>query len=281
MGKSTYRIGVVAPGAPIDTGIQTQLLDVVRALDLSATIDIHVHPHCLIREGHFAGSDEVRARAFLDIANDPAFDALWVARGGYGACRILESVVPMLTDVAKAKTYLGYSDAGFLLGALYKAGFPHVAHGPMPADLLRDGGKAAIERALAYLITRDDSTLEPSIHDDPVAAFNITILNNLLGTSYAPDLSDHVLMLEEVSEYHYAIDRMMFHITSHETIRQVAGIRLGRCSDVPENDYPFGMTVEEIVQYWCARSGIAYLGRADIGHDSDNKIVVFGRRLIS
>ena len=56
----------------------------------------------------------------------------------------------------------------------------------------------------------------------------------------------------------------------------MAGIRLGRCSDVPENDPDFGRTEEEIARYWCERSGIPYLGRADIGHDVDNKVVPFG-----
>jgi muramoyltetrapeptide carboxypeptidase len=56
----------------------------------------------------------------------------------------------------------------------------------------------------------------------------------------------------------------------------VAGIQLGRVSDIPPNDPEFGHTAEEIVQDWCRRSGIAYLGRADIGHDAGNKIVPFG-----
>ncbi len=68
----------------------------------------------------------------------------------------------------------------------------------------------------------------------------------------------------------------MFHVTSNEGIRRVAGIRLGRMSDIPENDRPFGQTPQEIVRHWCAVSGIAYLGQADIGHDAANKIVPFG-----
>ena len=85
-------------------------------------------------------------------------------------------------------------------------------------------------------------------------------------------------MLEEVSEAAYRIDRAMFHITSQPSIRQVAGIRMGRASDVTPNEPDFGMTAEEIVRFWCARSGIPYLGPADIGHDADNRIVPFGKR---
>ena len=85
-------------------------------------------------------------------------------------------------------------------------------------------------------------------------------------------------MLEDVSEPLYRIDRMMFHLTSQASIRRVAGLRLGRVSDIVENDPEFGLTAEEIARYWCQRSGIPYLGAADIGHDRDNKVVPFGQR---
>jgi len=111
----------------------------------------------------------------------------------------------------------------------------------------------------------------------PTVAFNLSIIDQLVGTALEPDLTGHVLMLEEVSEALYRVDRMMFHLTGQASIRRLAGIRLGRVSDVPPNDPEFGQTPEEIVRFWCERSGIPYLGAADIGHDGDNKVVPFGR----
>jgi len=96
----------------------------------------------------------------------------------------------------------------------------------------------------------------------------------LCGTRLMPDLAGHVVLVEEVSEHLYAVDRLFFHIAAH--LGGVAGLRLGRIGDVPENDVPFGADEEAIARDWCARSGIPYLGRADIGHDIDNKIVAFG-----
>ena len=72
------------------------------------------------------------------------------------------------------------------------------------------------------------------------------------------------------------IDRYFYHVTSNAHVRRAAGIRLGRCSAVPKNDPDFELTEEEVARFWCERSGIPYLGRADIGHDSDNKVVPFG-----
>ena len=94
-----------------------------------------------------------------------------------------------------------------LLAALYSAGFESVAHGPMAQDVLRDGGDAAIARALAWLVDRAPESLEPTIGGTTkTAAFNITVLSQLLGTPLEPDLDGHVLMLEEVSEARYRID---------------------------------------------------------------------------
>ena len=188
------------------------------------------------------------------------------------------AALPRLTDEARAKTYLGYSDDGALLAGLYARGFRDVAHGPMPVDITREGGEAAVKRALACLVDRAPEALEPtSSSETPTAAFNIMILSHLLGTPLEPDLAGHVLMLEEVAEYMYRIDRALFHITCNPRIAPVAGIKLGRCSAIPQNDPDFGQNEDEIARTGASASGIPYLGRADIGHDVDNKVVPFGR----
>lgn len=148
----------------------------------------------------------------------------------------------------------------------------------MASDGIRSDATA--KRCLDWLTTGRTEEVEPSLLQAPypAVAFNLTVLCNLLGTPLEPDLSGHVLMLEDVSEAAYRIDRMMFHLTSQPSIRRVAGIRAGRFSDVTVNEPDFGMTGEEIVRFWCERSGIPYLGEADIGHDRGNKIVPFGLR---
>ena len=242
------------------------------------SIKVVFHPASFQKHGHFGGDDATRANAFVEFANDPRLDAIWFARGGYGSCRVAEAILPRLTDVARGKRYLGYSDAGSLLAMLYKAGFPHVAHGPMASDAVRREETAW--RALRWLATGDPASWEATLHEDPrpAVAFNLSILDALVGTYLEPDLTGHVVMLEDVSEPLYRIDRMMFHLTAQPSMRRIAGIRLGRVSEIVENDPDFGLTAEEIVRYWCQRSGILYLGSADIGHDGDNKVVPFGPR---
>lgn len=211
------------------------------------------------------------------MANDPSIDAIWFARGGYGSCRLEETAFSRLTERAKQKIYMGYSDTCAILGRLYAMGFDQVVHGPMPADINRNGGDATVMRAVHYFADQAANSIDTSCRPgEKLAAFNIKMLSHLLGTSWVPDFSGHVLLLEDIAEYHYQLDRSFFTITSNENVQSCAGIRLGRCSAIPENDIDFGLNEEEIAQYWCNRYNIKYLGRADIGHDVENKVVPFG-----
>ncbi|TMM50486.1 LD-carboxypeptidase [Qipengyuania marisflavi] len=237
--------------------------------DLSLTF----HDQCFAHDGHFAGSDAVRLAALLECANDPAFDAVWFAKGGYGSNRIAADFIAQVDGQAATKGFLGYSDCGTLLGALYRAGIGQPVHAPMPVDIKRSGGEDAVRRTLAYMLGSDEG-LEPDMGGTPAAAFNLYTLAMLVGTKSMPNLAGHEVLIEEIGEYHYAIDRLMFHVTQH--LHGIAGIRLGEVSAIPENDRPFGSDVEDIVRDWCDRSGIAYLGRAQIGHSAANRIVPFG-----
>jgi muramoyltetrapeptide carboxypeptidase len=269
------RIAVVAPSSRFSESAAERVLAIAAARHPDA--EIVFHPQCFLSHNHFAGPDAARADAFVEVANDPGIDAVWFARGGYGACRIAEQAIRRLGPAARAKTYLGYSDGGYLLAGLYRAGFSSLAHGPMPQDSLREGGEAAVDRALAWLTRRSPDALEPGLEPGRLhAAFNLTVLGLLLGTVLEPDLADHILLIEEVSEHMYRTDRALFHLTGNPAIRSVAGIRLGRCTDIIANDPDFGESEEAVVRFWCERSAIPYLGRADIGHDSGNRVVPFG-----
>ena len=264
------RIAVCAPSGPL------RAEDAARVAQIAAEfpgLELAFHDQCFAREGHFAGSDAVRLAALVACANDPGIDGVWFARGGYGANRIAEAAIAQFGVAARTKRYLGYSDAGYLLAGIYRAGISQPVHAPMPTDIRRADGTQAVRRVLGYL-SGDSAGLEPTLDAHPAAAFNLMTLAMLTGTPLMPDLTGHVVMVEEVSEHLYAVDRLFYHVTQH--LRGVAGLRLGRVSDVPDNDVAFGSEPEEIARFWCARHGIAYLGRADIGHDAANRVVPFG-----
>lgn len=266
------KIAVVAPSCTL----KPQAAEAVMAIAARrGDCRIEIHPQCFLSAGHFAGSDADRLAALREVIADPSVDAVWFARGGYGSNRIAEAALADLPPAARGKRFLGYSDAGFLLAGLDRAGLS-AAHGPMPQDALRDGGEAAIGRALDWLVRRDPGALEPGLVPGGRAlAFNLTVLSQLLGTALEPDFTGADLIVEEVSEHDYRIDRAMFHLTGQASVRRAARIRMGRMSDIPDNDPPFGRGPADIVPDWCRSSGIAFGGTADVGHDVANKVVPF------
>src|SRR5947199_894664 len=185
------RIAVVAPSCALKREAAEAVQAIVQA---RGDCDLAIQPQCFLSDGHFAGPDEARLASLREVMADPSIEAVWFARGGYGSNRIAEAALADLPDAAHGKLYMGYSDAGFLLAGFHKAGL-EAAWGPMPQDVLRDGGDAAIHRALNWLVLRDTSALEPQLQA-PAMAFNLTVLSSLLGTPLEPDLTGVDLLIE-------------------------------------------------------------------------------------
>src|SRR3954470_18089848 len=113
------RIAVVAPSCPL----KREAAEAVQAtVAKRGDCELAIHPQCFLSDGHFAGPDAARLAAVREVMADPSVDAVWFARGGYGSNRIAQAALADLPEAARGKLYLGYSDAGFLLAGLHKAG---------------------------------------------------------------------------------------------------------------------------------------------------------------
>lgn len=272
------KIAVMAPA----NRVEEHALDALPAIAADYGAELVIDPQCWASGGghSWAGPDELRAETFLRYANDPAFGAIWFARGGYGSNRLFELIFPHLEEAARRKAYIGYSDMGFLLGALYAGRIGQPIHGPMPVDINRGDDGASVRRSLAWLTRGDKSALEPGIVGSgrPAAAFNLSILDALIGTPWLPDLADHDLLIEEVDEHLYRVDRMMFHVAQSTQLGGIALFRLGSMTLPPQDgQVDFGQTIDQIGRHWSAVMKRAYLGRALIGHDANNHVVPFGQ----
>jgi muramoyltetrapeptide carboxypeptidase len=84
-------------------------------------------------------------------------------------------------------------------------------------------------------------------------------------------------LIEDLGEHLYRIDRSMFHVTATTALQKIRRLRLGRISDILPNDPDFASDEVTVVEDWCTRSGILFGGRADIGHDAQNRVVPFTR----
>src|SRR3546814_9733852 len=96
--------GVQTCALPISPDVAERVQALARSIWPDGRVRISFHPQCFLEQGHFAGSDEARADALVELANDPAVDALWIARGGWGAARIVDMVLPRLNRAAHGKS---------------------------------------------------------------------------------------------------------------------------------------------------------------------------------
>jgi len=214
-------------------------------------------PHMFDRAGQFAGSDELRARSLKEAFTDPAVDAIICARGGYGSPRILDLID--WAEIAKhPKPFIGYSDITAILNTLvFRCGMP-AFHGPMLSDLHDE--KPADEQTLRGLLealhgTYGDwpmlcNTAEVLAQGDviaPMVGGNLTVLASLAGTSTEFSADGAILLLEDVCEYIYRLDRALVQMRRAGMLDGVKGVIISDLIEVEDGNVPFGKTAHEMV----------------------------------
>lgn len=262
-GSDAPLVAIVAPSCPIERTVADEVDAIV-----AGRLRLQWADQCFVTGGHYAGSDAVRQRALIDAWRDPDVSAVWFARGGAGAARIAQAAVAATPDAVPRPT-VGYSDAGFVHGAMLRADRPGAVWGPMASDVQRTDGRHAIERAVR-LFTGADATDDHAAHDS--VAFNLSVLCATLGSQLEPPLAGRIVILEDVGEPLYRLDRLFGQLTGQRWFPSIAGVRLGRFTDTG-NDRPFGRSIHEIASEWLDRAGVPLLAPADIGHDAGNKLV--------
>ena len=239
------KIGVVAPSSQVPA-IELKLgLDALKAEGFR----LKVHPQ--VRKSHlfFAGTDEERARAFFDYAVDPQIDAIWCARGGYGALRVLPLLEKMTAErgIPERKLLIGYSDATILLEYVRARWGWAVLHAPMPSmrsfTILSSGEWSSLIRCVKGNPEPPDWSGEKlRFHGRPpkrpvegqMVGGNLASWNSLTGTPYEPRAKGKILFFEDIDESLYRVDRMVRHLATAAAFDGVLAIVLGdflNCGD--------------------------------------------------
>ena len=243
--------------------------------------DVRADPHTHTRHGQLAGDDLQRAAALSAGLADPDADILWCARGGYGAARIIRHV--QAADAGKILA--GYSDITALFGACRDWGVLPV-HAPMPVDVDKPGGADRLKAAASTLaqIHKDGAVpaagfdLEPVVPGEasgPVMCGNLAVMASLVGTPFELDPKGGILILEDVGEYRYSLDRMIFQLSQSRLSARVSGIVLGDFSDTQDNEIPWGSDIEDIVALHFP--GIPVARGMPVGHAGRNTAIVIGQ----
>jgi len=229
---------------------------------------LEVHPHDLDqrRWGYLAGNDQQR-RADLD--QDPTPPLLACARGGWGAARLLEQPWPW-----RPGWLLGFSDITSLLCARLAQGVGGGVHGPLVTTLADepDWSQQRLQELLFDQMAPDlcGQPWTEGKAEGPLITVNLTVASHLLGSCHMPNLKGSILVIEDVGEAPYRLDRMLTHWRLTGQLQHLAGLGLGRfsgCEDPNGSDSTeHTFSLEQVLKERTLDLGIPVVSGLPVGH---------------
>ena len=273
-------IYITAPAKAIE---ETSVLAAKKTLETWG-LNVRIAPHCLGRYHYFSGSDEQRLADFQDGLDDPSIKAILCARGGYGCVRVVEAL--NWDAFKKNPTWIiGFSDVTVFHQQIHQLGIESI-HGIMPLGFIE--GSDAAKETLKKSLFGESFTLEAAhvlgnIRGEArgnLVGGNMAIVTSLLGTSLSYSFKNNILVLEDIGEHVYKIDRMLYSLRLAGVFQEIKGLVLGGFSDMEDTDVPFGKTIKDLILEQVQDLGVPVAFDLPFGHISDNQALVFGRTAI-
>jgi len=278
-------VRVIAPSSPFAEGPFEAELQV---LEGRLGLRVRLRGDLRARDGFLAGPDPRRLEEWREAAADPEARAIWCARGGFGASRLLPWLDPAPL-LARPRLLVGFSDATALHALLNRAGLATV-HGPVVTQL----GKlppAALDHLAALLAGEAPhpgpwgtpapgaglvgrATVVAGRASGPLLGGNLTMLAHLCGTPFAARLEGAVLLLEEVDERPYRVDRGLTQLRLAGALERLAGVALGQFTRCDEG----ALSGAAVAREACRALGVPVVEGFEAGHDDLNLAVPLGAR---
>lgn len=232
----------------------------------------------------FAGTDELRASDMQRFLDDTNIKAIFAARGGYGTIRIID-----LLDFSNFRNHpkwiIGFSDITVLhshIQALYKT---ESIHGQMPLTI-PEGSEVSLETLRKVLFNETlEYTYKSEVRNRSGEASglliggNLTLMVMMAGSVSEQDYSGKILFLEDVGEYLYSLDRMMWNLKRAGKLNDLKGLIVGSFTEMKDNDIPFGQTAEQIIMDHVKEFDFPVCFNFPAGHITDNRALIFGRKI--
>ena len=233
------------------------------------------------RHRYLAGDDARRLSELLAAFADPAARAVFCARGGYGATRLLGRLAGM-PPPGERKLLVGFSDITALHLWLQAHGWVSI-HGPVLTQLGRLSSRTH-ERLFGLLESptpaaplTGSATFVPGIAEGRLVGGNLSMLSRIIGTAFMPVLEDTVLLLEDQGERPYRIDRMWTHLALAGVFARVRGIVLGNFTQCEEKDAPYSSF--ELLRELAEATGLPCAAGFPVGHGDENEPLPLGVRV--
>ncbi len=271
-------VAIVAPAGFI---ANKKVLDTAVALLKSWNLQVVFGAHVFKKHHHFAGTDTQRARDFQTALDNTNIKAIWCCKGGYGSVRIIDAL-DFTTFKKYPKWILGYSDITVFLNHIHNLGIATV-HSCMPTSIaaLKNNKVVAslqavlFKKKLQYNITAANFN-KKGIAKGQLVGGNLALLTSLLGSSADINTKDKILFIEDIGEYKYKIDRMLYSLKRAGYFKHCKGLLVGAFTKVPENDPSFGKTVAEIILEITAEFDFPICFNFPAGHITDNRALIIG-----
>ena len=259
--------------------------DAKPAIDLLESWGLHVKLGATIGLDNFqlGGTDTERAADFQAQLDDANVKAIWCARGGYGTVRIIDSL-----DFTNFKQYpkwiMGFSDVTVLhsqLNVERVASFHSIMPFTVPTapeEVKETLRKALFGETISYTIPSKSFDVKGTASGELVGG-NISILYSLLGSKSSIDTKDKILFIEDLDEYLYHIDRMMYNLKRNGYFENVKGIIVGSMADMHDNEIPFGQNEVQIITEIAKENRIPIAFQFPAGHQSDNRTLILGQQV--
>lgn len=237
----------------------------------------------LAEQNQFAGSDVQRIADLQEAINNPEIEAILCARGGYGTVRLLDAV-DFSALHSNPKWIIGYSDVTALHNHLHTNVGLQSLHATMPINFPKDGIAIPATMSLRAALFGNGNSYRFDAHSlnrvgtvtAPVVGGNLSMLYSLTGTNSDLNTAGKILFIEDLDEYLYHVDRMMWNLEKCGMLRNLAGLIVGGMTDMNDNAVPFGQTAEEIIAERVARYNYPVCVGFPAGHIADNRAIVLG-----
>ena len=277
--KKGDKIAITCPAKKLPHGIE-QAVQLIKSWGLEVVLGETVNASF----NQFAGDDTLRAQDFQQFLDDPSVKAIIAARGGYGTIRIIDKLdFSRFSD--QPKWIIGFSDITVLHSHIHAVFNTATIHGQMPLNVT-DGTAGSFESVRKALFGEElrysSKSTAQQIYGEAEGILiggNLTLLAMMSGSVSEMDYTGKILFLEDVGEYLYSIDRLMWHLKRAGKLSQLKGMVVGQFSGLKDNDVPFGQTVEEIIASHVSDYGFPVCFDFPAGHICDNQALILGKKV--
>jgi muramoyltetrapeptide carboxypeptidase len=274
-------VALIAPAGPLPGEDDFQRAkDVVESLGLVPRFGTNATRS----DGYLAGTDADRATDFNEAARDRNVRGIFALRGGYGTMRILDAI-DYDALAADPKVVLGYSDLTALLNAITQRSGLVTFHGPVAAlSQFGEDETAWLRRAvmssspIGELSASGVKALVTGHTRGRLCGGNMSLVTALIGTPYEIDTTDALLVLEEVDEAPYRIDRMLTQLRLAGALGRTAGVLVGRCKNCDvDQEHPYAaMPLARTLEDRLGDLGVPVLSDLPIGHHGEQWTIPIG-----